>query len=128
MDALYRNETGTAQKISKEFAKKYPELGPLQVKKSDIRGQDQRRTVTRLNRILKGFPKEYRPLFQDMVNSSVSERMVSDLESMPLRSAARRWGAEEPRGLNLLSNIGNQQGFLGVQNPYGTPLSNNFSY
>lgn len=84
LQALTENDLPRAEAINRDFQKDYPELGPMQVKKSDIRAIHNRREISRLNRILRGFPKQYRPLFESMVNEAAISRMSEDIEAQPL--------------------------------------------
>ena len=70
LDAHLANDPVAAEQVQAAFQKQYPELGPLQFKKSDINAIEQRRQVGRVNRIIRGFPAAYKPLFQNMVNEA----------------------------------------------------------
>jgi hypothetical protein len=83
LQALYENDGAKAQRIQEEFKKGYPELGPMQVKKTDITALRNRRQISRLNRILKGIPKDYRPLFQQAIGEASLSTMTQDIEMNP---------------------------------------------
>jgi len=83
LEALSENDVDKAGRINEKFQKAYPELGPLQLKKSDIKAVQNRREISRLNRILKGFPKAYQPLFGHMVSQAGLSEMTRDIESQP---------------------------------------------
>jgi hypothetical protein len=83
LEALVGGEFEKAQQVNQDFAKKYPELGPLQVKKSDIRAVKNRKQISRMHRIIKGFPKEYQGLFQEVVDQAALSQMVQDAEFDP---------------------------------------------
>lgn len=83
VQSLSSNNLEKAQKISMDFQRKYPELGPLVLKKSDIRAERNRRQISRVNRILKGFPKEYKPLFQELINYASLNQITQDLQFNP---------------------------------------------
>ncbi|MFH0981800.1 MAG: hypothetical protein V2A79_09705 [Planctomycetota bacterium] len=70
LDAQLANDPVAAERVQGDFQRQYPELGPLEFKKSDINALEQRRTVGRLNRIIRGFPSAYKPLFQQMVTEA----------------------------------------------------------
>lgn len=70
LNAVLDNDQPAMMRIQNAFSKQYPQLGKLSVKKSDIQAIKNRRQVTRVNRIMKGFPKDYRPLFQNMIQSA----------------------------------------------------------
>jgi hypothetical protein len=83
LEALADNDIRKSEIINRQFQKAYPELGPLQMKKSDIKAVHNRREVSRLQRILKGFPKAYQPLFGHMVGQAGLSEMTQQLESRP---------------------------------------------
>ena len=81
---MEHNDREKAQSINLEFQKQYPDLGPITLKKSDIRMMKNRKQVSRLNRIMQGFPKEYRPQFQQMIDQAQLEYLARDLERHPV--------------------------------------------
>jgi len=83
LEALADNDVRKATKVNSQFQKAYPELGPLQVKKTDITAIHNRRETSRLQRILKGFPADYQPLFGHMVSQAGLAGMTQRLESSP---------------------------------------------
>ena len=83
LQALMENDTNKAGKIQAEFQKGYPELGPLQVKKSDIRAITNRREITRLHRIEKGLPAAYRPLFSQILGEASLSSFTKDIDMGP---------------------------------------------
>ena len=83
LEALAENDVDKATRINNDFQKAYPELGPLQLKKSDLTAVHNRREISRLNRILKGFPKDYQPLFGHMVSQASLSNMTENLERQP---------------------------------------------
>jgi hypothetical protein len=83
LDELANNNISGAQTINDQFKKQYPQLGEMQVRKSDIRAVTNRRQVSRLHRIVKGIPSEYRPLFQKVVGDASFASMVTDLNENP---------------------------------------------
>lgn len=84
LEALSENDNDKAMKINRQFQRAYPELGPLQIKKTDIKAVHNRREISRLHRIMKGFPKEYQPLFNQMVGQASLSAMTEDLSHQPL--------------------------------------------
>jgi hypothetical protein len=80
LQALTANDITKANQINKEFQRVYPELGPMQVKKSDIRAIDNRRQISRLHRIEKGLPAAYRPIFQQVIGEASLGRITADVE------------------------------------------------
>jgi hypothetical protein len=81
LEALLQNDLEKAKKIHDRFARQYPQLGPITVKKSDIRAVRNRKQISRVYRVLKGFPKDYRPLFQSMVEQSAIGTIAQDAEA-----------------------------------------------
>jgi hypothetical protein len=78
--ALFENDNQKAEDINKEFQKAYPELGPLQVKKTDLTALENRREISRLHRISKGISSSYRPLFEQIINSASLAQMTQDID------------------------------------------------
>ena len=78
--ALFQNEPGKAEKINKDFQKAYPELGPLQIKKTDITALENRREISRLQRIERGIPTAYRPVFSQIIGEASLARMTEDVQ------------------------------------------------
>lgn len=78
--ALFQNDHTKADKIQREFQKVYPELGPIQIKKSDLRALENRRQMSRLTRIARGFPAPYRPLFNQVIGEASLARMTEDIQ------------------------------------------------
>jgi len=86
--ALQSNSMETAQDIQAAYQKKYPELPPLRVKKSDIRALRLRTQTTRIQRILKSLPADVRPVFEEIASMSVAAeatRLVqNNSDALPL--------------------------------------------
>ncbi len=80
-EALAQNDMGKAEKVNAEFQRVYPELGPLQIKKTDLRALENRKQISRLTRIEKGFPTAYRPLFSQVIAEAGLGVMVEDIEA-----------------------------------------------
>lgn len=83
LEMLSQNDLEQAQKISNEFQDKYPGAGPLSVKKADIKAVENRKEMSRLSRVLRGFPKEYRPLFERAVGEAGLTDLAQNLEYDP---------------------------------------------
>ena len=81
LQALQENDTTRADQVNREFQKVYPELGPLQVKKSDIKAIENRRQISRLHRIEKGLPTAYRPIFQRVMGEASLGTITADIEA-----------------------------------------------
>ena len=54
-----------------EWRKMFPGLGPLQLKKSDIRAVHTRRFIARLERVMQSMPKDVRPAFAQAISVSL---------------------------------------------------------
>lgn len=83
LQALMENDNRKANAVQKAFQKAYPELGHIKVKKSDITAMENRREITRLNRIEKGLPSAYRPLFNQILGESGLAAMTQNIEMGP---------------------------------------------
>ena len=80
LQALMENDNHKAEAVQQEWTKAYPELGPLQVKKSDIRALENRRQISRLHRIEKGLPAAYRPLFSQILGESSLSAITGNID------------------------------------------------
>ena len=80
LQALMENDNRKAEVIQREWKKSYPELGPLQVKKSDIRALENRRQISRLHRVEKGLPSAYRPLFSQILGEASLANITRDID------------------------------------------------
>ena len=80
LQALMENDNHKAGEVQREWTKAYPELGPLQVKKSDIRALENRRQISRLHRIEKGLPSAYRPLFSQILGEASLSALTQDID------------------------------------------------
>ena len=83
LQALSENDNKKAGDVQQEFQKAYPELGPLQVKKSDIKALENRREISRLHRIEKGLPSAYRPLFSQILGEASLSSITRDIDVGP---------------------------------------------
>lgn len=79
LQALMENSYDKAERIDKEFQKAYPELGKLELRKQDIRTVRNRREVSRIGRVLTGFPRAYQPLFQGAMGAAGLSSMMANL-------------------------------------------------
>lgn len=70
LDAQIANDPVKAEAIQREFQTQYPELGRMEFKKSDINSIRQRRESARLARIVRGFPRAYKPLFENILTEA----------------------------------------------------------
>jgi hypothetical protein len=78
--AVFENDPQKADRINKEFQRVYPELGPLQVKKTDLKALEDRREMSRILRIERAIPKAYRPLFASVIGEAGLNAMTSGVQ------------------------------------------------
>jgi len=78
--ALFQNETGRAERINREFQKVYPELGPLQIKKTDLSALENRREMSRIQRIGRAIPQAYRPIFEQILADATLSQVTAPVE------------------------------------------------
>jgi hypothetical protein len=123
LQAIMLNDGETANKIQADFQKRYPELGPLTVKKSDVEAVRERQTIARIPRILKGFPRDYQAHFQDLVNHALAQHMVTQAQLNP-EYLQRLAEAASPNAQARLTQV-QPQSILpqGVQQVVTHPLS-----
>lgn len=81
LEALSQNNLEKAQQINSDYMDKYKDVGPIVVKKSDIRAINTRKQVSRLNRTISGFPTEARGLFSQMVEQAGLSEMAQYINS-----------------------------------------------
>lgn len=72
LTAIMENDYEKATKINDEFKRRYPELGDIRLKKGDYTAMETRRTHSRLSRVLRGFPKEYRGQFEQVAATTLA--------------------------------------------------------
>lgn len=92
-EALLDNEPVQAEKVNAEFQKVYPELGPLQLKKSDIRAIRDRRQMSRIQRITKGVSRGYKPLFEQVLAEAGLSQMTQQIEQPGISGLYEKLGA-----------------------------------
>jgi hypothetical protein len=78
--AVFDNDPAEAEKLNTAFQKAYPELGPIQLKKSDIRAIRDRREMSRIQRISKGFSRGYRPIFEQVLADASLGQITQRIE------------------------------------------------
>lgn len=81
VEAVYQNDYAEAESVQEEFSGRYPELGKIEVKKSDFQALENRRQMTRIDRIMRGLPAAYRPQFQQYASVALGQGITSDLEN-----------------------------------------------
>jgi len=80
VQAVADGNTEKANAIQAQWQKKYPQLGPIQFKKSDLTALRNRRQLTRAQRIMEGFPQEYRPFFEEAVSLGAMGHMAQSID------------------------------------------------
>ena len=114
VEALAAGNPEQAQRIQDAFKRQYPSLGPIQVKKSDLRAVEDRRMMTRLQRILKTLPSQYRPMFQNMVNTAMAGQTGNMFGG----------GYAPPAGMpSLMQAVQRGEGAYGSASPGGEALT-----
>jgi hypothetical protein len=83
LDELARNNLEAAEKINREFQKEFPGVGKIQIKKSDIKAYESRREVSRLNRVVRGIPSEYKPIFERVIQEADLQDIAQNIEEDP---------------------------------------------
>ena len=83
MEALSANDLEGAEKINNQFKDAYPQLGGIQVKKSDFKALDNRRQISRINRVMKQLPASYRPLFEQIALDASLTSVARNIEAPP---------------------------------------------
>ncbi|MBW2127588.1 MAG: hypothetical protein JRH08_18535 [Deltaproteobacteria bacterium] len=81
VEALYENDYAKADEIQEAFKNDFPELGSLEVKKSDIQALERRRMVTRVGRIIKSIPKAYKPQFERYASIALGSAYMPLIEN-----------------------------------------------
>jgi hypothetical protein len=83
VDAVYDNDPTKASRMQESFKQQYPDMGNLYIKKSDMTAAKKRREMTRLQRLLQTFPKEYRGEFEKVVGTAMSAEMSDQFGQSP---------------------------------------------
>jgi len=83
LKAIYANNIAEATKIQKEYRNKYPELGPLRIKRGDLKALEKRKEMTRVQRILGSLPKEHQPLFRHVASTAMADQTVQAMNQGP---------------------------------------------
>jgi hypothetical protein len=113
IEALYQNDTRTAENINLEFQKEMPGLGPLQVKASDIKALETRKTMTRLQRTLATMPVQYREEYAQMMSRTMGietlNAMQGDPSMMQPVPITRGQGRPQQGGSQAPASLGSSQ-------------------
>jgi hypothetical protein len=81
VEAVANGDMEQAQKIQNEFKKKFPSLGEIQIKRSDLQAVRNRQQLTRVQRILRGFPKEYQPIFESAASLGAVGHLAQSIDA-----------------------------------------------
>lgn len=96
-EAIVQGDYTKANALNENFKRAYPGMGGIQIKKSDIKAYQDRRTIPRLERVVETLPVELRPLYSQILSLSMGSQAVQflgvdpELFSQPrsTRNAAR---------------------------------------
>jgi hypothetical protein len=83
VSALADNDPEQAQSVQEQFQRAYPELGPLQIKSSDLKAEDNRRNLTRIQRLMKTMPADYREYFGQVVAAALANDATGMFSQAP---------------------------------------------
>jgi hypothetical protein len=81
VEAIVKGRTGEAQRINSAFQRQFPMLGPLQVQQSDIQAAQDRRSYSRLQRLLRTMPQSYRENFQSVMAAAMSSQFMNSFSN-----------------------------------------------
>ena len=81
LKALAENNLKKAEEISAEYSQRYPELGKLRVKKSDIETIQRNRQMNRIERVMRSMPVEYRELFGNMTAMAGAQTLSQGMQT-----------------------------------------------
>jgi len=84
LEAQMANDPVQADRVQADFQKRYPELGRLEFRKTDINAIQQRRETARVQRVIRGFPKAYKPLFENIVTEAQLGAFTQNAPGQPL--------------------------------------------
>lgn len=72
VEAVVDGNPEEAMRVNRDFRREFPGLGDLSVKPTDIRAAQDRRGLTRLQRLIRTFPAEYRSQFAETVGTAMA--------------------------------------------------------
>lgn len=98
VEALVTGNPEEAQRIQDAFQRMYPSLGGIRLKKSDMRAAQDRRMFTRLQRLVRTLPTEYRPQFGQLINTAAAGYMGNALGMREPAPMMAPWGAPSLQG------------------------------
>ena len=103
VDAFMGGNPEEAQRINTQFQKTFPELGHLYLKKTDIAAARDRKRITRLQRLMKTMPRDYRRPYADLVNTAMGSytfNMLGDGRGEPAPLPPSHWNGVRNQPLN----------------------------
>ena len=83
LQAMASNDYDQAKSIQAEWERKWPGMGGLQVKASDIRRLHERQEMTRIERVLKQFNEQQRQFLEPIVGMARAQTDISTLVNSP---------------------------------------------
>lgn len=98
MQALLVGDVDEASRLNQEYEQRYPNMGGIQVRKSDIAELQERKMLTRAERVLRQLPKHMQPMFTQIAGAAFAPSLGQALEG-PVGSRLRppavapQWGA-----------------------------------
>ena len=96
--ASVENDWSGQMEVEQEYKKKYPELGELGMKKSDMKTIENWKEATRTERVLNQLPKEYRDEFQHMAQLAAPGAFINAANRQEL-------GSRLPNPVNQPENL-----------------------
>jgi hypothetical protein len=92
--AVVEGNHGEAQRVQDEFERRYPGMGGIRVKEADLKAAKERMFMTRLQRMMRTMPVQYRDQFGDVLGAAFSSNLGNRMGvSMPAPTAAWSGGA-----------------------------------
>jgi hypothetical protein len=73
LEAMAKNDFSEAEDIQKEFQERFPSLGKLEVKKSDLETIKTRKMITRLEKVLDTLPASMRAQYGEIVAAALGQ-------------------------------------------------------
>lgn len=123
LEALSSGDSLSVKRIDELWRHKYPGLGPIPVRKQDMRSLHLRQDVTRLERVLETLPPELRPHFTTAIATSFGAEYPDILGlAEPGLSAGTTIQLREPYRARRMSSPGGGRQPLGLESRHGLKL------
>jgi hypothetical protein len=81
LEAVYENDMDRAGKIKQDWAKKFPDLGEMQVSKGDLKALITKRKQSRIERVLQGFPQSVRPIYERLIAEGMGQEAGQQIDN-----------------------------------------------